>query len=174
MKDKMIINKEIVLTTPWFDVEAKTLKSEKLSPYYAINMSDYVTILALTNNNEILFVKQYRPVLEKYTLELPSGHVEPGQTPEQAAQAELLEETGYKAEKLELLGCINPDPGRLNNKLWCFFTNRIQKHDVQQIEQGIKIYSVQLKDVHKYIEEEAVNHSMNLAAFFLAREKIKI
>ena len=96
-------------------------------------MSDYVTFLALTNNNEILFVKQYRPVLEKYTLELPSGHVEPGQTPEQAAQAELLEETGYKAEKLELLGCINPDPGRLNNKLWRFFTNRIQKHDVQQI-----------------------------------------
>lgn len=170
----MIINKEIVFSTPWFDVEAKTLKSEKLSPYYAINMSDYVTILALTNNNEILFVKQYRPVLEKYTLELPSGHVEPSQTPEQAAQAELLEETGYKAEKLELLGCINSDPGRLSNKLWCFFTNRIQKLDVQQIEQGIEVYSIPLKDVHKYIEQEAVNHSMNLVTFFLAREKIQI
>jgi|TARA_Y100000294_G_scaffold85810_1_gene80346 hypothetical protein len=58
--------------------------------------------------------------------------------------------------------------------LWCFFTNRIQKHDVRQIEQGIEIYSVQLKDVHKYIKQEAVNHSMNLAAFFLAREKIQI
>ena len=171
MKDKMITNKEIVFTTPWFDVEAKTLKSQKLSPYYTLNLSDYVMILALTNNNEILFVKQYRPVLEKYTLELPSGHVEEGQTPEEAARAELLEETGYNIEKIELLGVANPDPGRLNNRLWCYYTDNIKKQDNYEKEQGIEVIKCSQEMFHSLLNDGDLNHAMNLAVFFLARDK---
>ena len=117
-------------------------------------------------------MKQYRPALEKTSLELPSGHVELDQTPEEAARSELLEETGYKVDELELLGKINPDPGRLSNKLWVFFTDKIKKVEDYTIEDGLDVRAFKLVDIKSLIEQNKINHSMNLAAFFLAREKL--
>jgi 8-oxo-dGTP pyrophosphatase MutT (NUDIX family) len=59
--------------------------------------------------------------VEEKTLELPSGHVENGQTPEEAARQELLEETGHVADHFECLGNLWPDTGRLSNRMWGYF-----------------------------------------------------
>ncbi|AFA39831.1 ADP-ribose pyrophosphatase [Pyrobaculum oguniense TE7] len=68
-----------------------------------------VTVLAL-HDGDVLFVRQYRPALGRYTLELPSGVVADGETPEDAAARELEEETGFKPTSLELLfkGIVSP------------------------------------------------------------------
>src|SRR3989339_2096073 len=62
-----------------------------------------VCVLALTPENNVLLVKQYRPGPEKILLELPGGGIEAGEAPEQAAARELLEETGFAGE-LKLVG----------------------------------------------------------------------
>src|SRR5439155_1518885 len=62
-----------------------------------------------------------RPVMGHVVVELPSGHVDPGETPEQAARRELKEETGMIATEMELLGVLAPDVGRLTNRMWCYF-----------------------------------------------------
>lgn len=62
-----------------------------------------VCVLALTKKNEVILVEQYRPGPERILLELPGGGVESGETPENAIQRELLEETGY-AGLIELVG----------------------------------------------------------------------
>ena len=54
-----------------------------------------VCILALTKDNKIVLAKQFRPGPEKVLLELPGGSVDTGETPEEAAKREFLEETGY-------------------------------------------------------------------------------
>jgi ADP-ribose pyrophosphatase len=69
---------------------------------------DTVAVLALTADQEVVLVRQFRPGPEEVLLELPGGRIEAGQTPAEAARAELLEETGFIGE-LGAVGSLLPD-----------------------------------------------------------------
>ena len=90
--------------------------------FHSFKQADYVTMFAVTADKKIPLVRQYRPALDRITLELPSGLLEAGEPPERAAGRELLEETGLVAgSKVEALGSWAPDTARLGNRLWGFF-----------------------------------------------------
>ena len=165
-----IIKSDTVFSTPWFNIEEKTVNGLK-SPYYALTLLDYVSILALTNENQVLLVRQFRPAVKEDTLELPSGHVEEGEKPEEAARRELLEETGYEAKSLELLGVLNPDVGRLSNKLWCFFASNVSKLKDTVAEEGIELCSYSVDQLMNLIQEGKFNHALNISVLFLAMLK---
>ena len=114
---------KVVFHTKWFHIVSRQPPAYA-EPHFSLRTKDYVTIVAVTAEGALLLVRQFRPALWTTTLELPSGHVEPGQTPEEAARAELIEEIGHEAECFELLGNFSPDTGRLGNRLWCFFADR--------------------------------------------------
>jgi ADP-ribose pyrophosphatase len=114
-----ILNRKTEFTTPWFELVSKQVAGQS-APYYALRMQDYVTLVAFTEKAELVLVRQYRPAVERHTLELPSGHVEKDETPEQAARRELAEECGLEARELELLGTLISDTGRNENRLWCY------------------------------------------------------
>lgn len=65
-----------------------------------------VALVALTDEGRVCLVRQYRTALDRVTVELPAGKLDPGEDPEHCARRELLEETGFKAEKLALLTSI--------------------------------------------------------------------
>lgn len=113
-------SKKIVLATNWFEIEEKRLALHP-APYFVLNCADYASIVALTDDDQLVLVRQFRPAIEEYTLELPSGHVEPGETAFSAVVRELSEETGYVADSIEEMGVLRPDTGRLSNRLHCFF-----------------------------------------------------
>lgn len=96
-----------VFECPWFHVHEE--KWENISgfdqePFYRIESPNGVLVLALTNDGEIILVRQFRHAIGSSTLEFPAGSIEVGETPEEAAARELLEETGYRAGTLRLLG----------------------------------------------------------------------
>jgi 8-oxo-dGTP pyrophosphatase MutT (NUDIX family) len=114
-------SKTAVFVTDWFTlVEKRLADSPSSAPYFPLEMSDYVTVAALTQNDELVQVGQNRPAVGERTLELPSGRVDPGEIPIAAAACELMEETGYIADNIEEIGVIRHDIGRLSNRLWCF------------------------------------------------------
>ena len=169
-----IMERNKVFKTPWFEIIAKTVSgSGSDAPYYSLQMPDYVSVVALTEEQEIILVRQYRPAIEDYTLELPSGHVDQGETPEMAALRELYEETGYWAEHAELLGRLQPDTGRLSNKLWCYFVSDAENRN-PVIEQGIEIVICNESDLFDFIEESKFAHAINLACLLLAILKNKL
>ena len=163
---KKILKKSIVFSTPWFEIEEKTIENEIL-PYYALNTLDYVSILALTDKKEVILVKQYRPILNKLTLEIPSGHIEKHQSPEEAARIELLEETGYAAGDLELLGTLDPDAGRFSNKLWCFFTSDIQKRNDVETEKGITPVKCTLEHLFHLVRKGEFTFALNISILLM-------
>ena len=95
------IKTEITYATPWFQIAGKTMR-EGEEPYYSLRLPDYAAVVAITAEERIVIVRQFRPAVERYTLELPSGLIDPGETPAEAARRELLEETGYEADDLEV------------------------------------------------------------------------
>ena len=85
-----------------------------------------VCVAALTDENELLFVRQYRYPFGEVLPELPAGKLEPGEPPLPAAQRELAEETGAAAAHWEDLGLFYPSPGYCGEKLWLYFATGLE------------------------------------------------
>jgi ADP-ribose pyrophosphatase len=88
--------------------------------YYAIEQPNYVTALATTREGRILLVRQYRPAIERYSLELPGGLVEQSEDPATAVARELLDETGYATEMITLIGKTATCSSRISNQMYSF------------------------------------------------------
>jgi ADP-ribose pyrophosphatase len=102
-----------------FDVHRVTMASPITGdshPFYRIASPAWVNVVALTTSDELVMVRQFRHGARAVTLEIPGGLVDPGETPEAAAARELLEETGYRADRLTSLGSINPNPALFANR----------------------------------------------------------
>ena len=76
-----------------------------------------VLIIPFLKPGELIMLKQFRPVLNKYLFELPAGTRDISETPLACAHRELIEETGYAAKKMTLLGKIYPVPGYSTEKI---------------------------------------------------------
>ncbi len=70
-----------------------------------------VALVAIDDDDRVLLVKQYRHAAKQVMTEIPAGTLEPGEDPTEAAARELVEETGYSADRIERIGGIYPSPG---------------------------------------------------------------
>ncbi|MBK7870951.1 MAG: NUDIX hydrolase [Saprospiraceae bacterium] len=93
---------------------------------------DAANIVAVTNDQQILFVSQFRFGTSENMLELPGGIVDPGENHNQAALRELREETGYSGEHWTYLGNISSNP--------VFMTNRIHHYLAENVEQTHELH----------------------------------
>lgn len=82
--------------------------------------NDWCNVLALTPDDQVVLIWQYRFGTDALSLEIPGGVIETGEAPEHAAIRELREETGYEAERLELLLEVEPNPAIQNNRQYTF------------------------------------------------------
>lgn len=107
-----------VFSTPWFYVEALPSPDSDLlnHPFYRIVEAEGVFALVLTEMDELVMVRQYRPAIGQKTLEFPAGAVDVGETPLDAIRRELCEETGFQCSTILLMGGGVLKPNR--NKCW--------------------------------------------------------
>ena len=156
---------EIVFSTPFFDLLAKTMKPGE-EPYYSLRVPDFAVIVALTEDGRMLAVRQYRPSVEQYTVELPSGLVDPGENALQTATRELLEETGYAAGEMELLGPLFPEAGRLGNQSWTCFARGVRR--VAEAEAGIQVIAYSMEELGAAIRSGEFSHAPHVGSVLVA------
>ena len=165
------IQTEEVFSTPWFSLVAKSVEGES-DPHYAISAEDYVTVVALSRDDRFILVRQFRPAVEGYTLEFPAGHLDAGESPKDSANRELIEETGYRAGDLQLLGCLHPDTGRLANRMWVFLARDLEPPGEEFFpEDGIEVFTYSRGELAEMIATGKFVHALHLAALFLAMGK---
>jgi 8-oxo-dGTP pyrophosphatase MutT (NUDIX family) len=135
---------------PWAEVESLLLQDCRVftvsrtlarsphtgepHPFYRIDAADWVNILALTDRDEIVMVRQYRHGERGVTLEIPGGIVDPGESGAIAAARELLEETGYLAGEVTRLGVVNPNPALFGNRTETYVARGVRR--VAEIQNG--------------------------------------
>ena len=146
-----ISSRRTVFATDWFVLEEKQLSSGG-EPYFALKCPDFTSIVALTENDELVLVRQYRPAVEAYTLELPSGHVDIGETALAAAARELAEETGYVGNTIDEMAIIYSDPGRMSNRLFCCFARVHFSSNAWQAEPDVEPITIPRTELLRSIE----------------------
>ena len=167
------MTRSVVFETPWCRLLTEALPDGE--PYYMLDVPDYVAIVARTSAGGVMLVRQHRPVVGRETLELPSGHVDAGESPEQAARRELLEETGMEAGSIELLGVLVPDVGRLVNRMWCYFAPDVTPAVAPvPAEQGLTCIEVPEQELLAMALDGRIDHALNLAVLFLAVSKARL
>ena len=138
-------NKQTVFQTEWFSIEQESfnqIESLKGKPYYRINSPDGVIILAVTETDEIILVKQFRPALNQYTLEFPSGAINESEFPQEAAARELYEETGFVCKSLKCLGKGRIMMNRHNSRDFAFYGTGAVKHPKFEGKEDIEVVLV--------------------------------
>ncbi|HZH93201.1 MAG TPA: NUDIX hydrolase [Tissierellaceae bacterium] len=134
-------------------IDTVELPDKKYSKREIVEHPGGVAIVALTKDNRILLVRQYRKATDKVLLELPAGKLEVNEEPKETAIRELKEETGYTAEKLEYLLECYTSPGFSSEKIYLFFGDNLEQGD-QELESGefIDVESYTVEEVKKLVD----------------------
>lgn len=109
-----------------------------------------VAIIPITENNELILVKQFRKPYDEELLEVPAGKIEADEMPEICAARELKEETGYEAEKIDFMTVMYPSPGYTDEKIYIYKAEGL-------IEGEIALDTDEFLHTEKYSLEKAVD-----------------
>ncbi|WP_415409284.1 NUDIX hydrolase [Staphylococcus agnetis] len=142
------------------------LPNQETSYREVVKHNGAVAICALTPDQKVILVKQYRKALEDTLLEIPAGKLEPNESRINAAKRELEEETGYIADELKLIGEVYGAPGFTNELISIYFANHVEKGQMQLDEDEFveKIYYT-LDEVEKAVNHRQIKDAKTLIAF---------
>ncbi|MFC1606555.1 NUDIX hydrolase [Candidatus Latescibacterota bacterium] len=167
----MTNDKKVVFETDWFSVEQENfdhIESLQGMPFYRIVQPDGVIILAFTDYNEIVLIQQFRPALNNYTVELPSGDKHTSEKPHEAAARELYEETGYICKELTQIGDGTNLVNRINSKFFAFLgTGATQNPDFQP-EEDIRVVLKQPDEFKAMVQSGEFDNLAMLGLLVLA------
>jgi len=137
--------------------------------FYIIESPDWINVVAITKDNQFILVKQHRLGTNEFTIETPAGIIEKDEPPEEAAQRELLEETGYKANELLLLKKLSSNPAVFNNQIFFFLARDCKKIAFQNLDktEDIEIQLHSSDEVISMIKDGSINHSIIITALSL-------
>jgi 8-oxo-dGTP pyrophosphatase MutT (NUDIX family) len=136
--------------------------------FIVLESAPWVNVIALTDREEALLIRQYRHGIGEVTLEIPGGLVEDADGPRAAAQRELLEETGYRAQEWIDLGRVHPNPAIQNNDCHTFLALGAKPAESQSLDdkEDIEVVLRPLAEIPRLIREGAITHSLVICAFW--------
>jgi 8-oxo-dGTP pyrophosphatase MutT (NUDIX family) len=135
--------------------------------FYVLDCPAWCNIIPITKNDEVVLIEQFRQGIEAISLEIPGGIVDEGETPERAAERELLEETGYAAGEIVFLGKSHPNPAIQNNFVYHYAAFGCEKKQEPRFDSSEHCVErlVPRAEIDDLILNEEITHSLVLAGF---------
>jgi len=131
-------------------------------------------MVPLKDDGSLIMVHQYRHAVGDYIWEIPAGTLDPGESPLVCAKRELIEETGYSANRWEKLGEIVPVPGYSDEKIHVFLATDLctarQQLDPDEI---IHVQEIPLGEAFDMIERGEIKDSKTISSLFFAKTRLE-
>ncbi|HEY6561444.1 MAG TPA: NUDIX hydrolase [Polyangiaceae bacterium] len=176
MKPWKVRKSRVVLDRKWLRVREEHVElstGQEIEEFHVLEGPNWVGVLALTEDERVVLVDQYRHGIAALSRELPAGVIEPDESPLAAAQRELLEETGCAAEDWHPLIHFATEPARHTTMAQFFVARKARFVSEQRLDPGEQMSVVCLTptEVFEQIESGAIRHATHVAAIALARVK---
>jgi 8-oxo-dGTP pyrophosphatase MutT (NUDIX family) len=175
-----ILSSEYLFDDLWFKVRkdiCETPQGKIVNPYYVYEFPEWATAFALTEENKVILVRQYRHAVGEECIELPGGCVDDTDKNAEAAIArELLEETGYLFTSYEYLGKISANPSTNANWMNMFLARGGKKVSEQALD-GNEEITVELyttDEVKQLLKENKIIQAMHVTCILYAFVKLGI
>jgi ADP-ribose pyrophosphatase len=136
--------------------------------YYVLEYPNWANAVALTKENKIILVRQYRFAADIISLEVPGGVVDDGEAPADGILRELREETGYTFESCELIATLYPNPATSTNQTFTYLLKggiktheqHLDEHEILNVEE----YSIE--EVKQLLKDQKIDQALHVAALF--------
>ena len=137
--------------------------------FVVMTAPDWVNVIALTPDLQLILVRQFRFGIDDFSLEIPGGVMERGEDPLVAARRELCEETGYTGEIVRRLGRVRPNPAIMSNfcHLVCVENVRRTAELAWDRDEEIEVITAPVDDVYAWARTGRISHALVLDALFL-------
>ena len=170
MSEARIVETTLQKLSPWVTLLARSVArgSETPQVYHSLTQADYVSVLAVSSSGQVPLVKQFRPAIQRTTIELPGGLLDSDEPPAAVAARELAEEAGFEAAgEPILLGKLLPDTGRLENRFWAYFA-KAEPIAEWRGEPGIERVLYTEEQLRRAVLEGTFDHALHIAVIGLA------
>lgn len=162
---------ETIARTPIFELRALTARSpsrpDETGRFVYLDSADWVNVIALTAQSEVVVIEQFRHGRREVTVEIPGGMVDPGEDPLAAGLRELLEETGYEGHDASIIGRVTPNPAILNNHCHTVLVRGVSRVREPALEthEEIGVRLVPVRQIDALIADGTIDHALVVAAF---------
>lgn len=143
----------------------------KESDFFIIDSPDWVNVVAITSGGEFVMIEQFRHGTCETGLELPGGLIDEGESPEEAAKRELLEETGYSSADWIAIGSCSPNPAIQTNTMYYFLARDCEKTAEIELDANESIVTklVDKKQIPRLIADGSIIHGLAVAGILYYR-----
>ena len=150
------------------EVTAISPKTGNAHGFFVLDTVDWVNVLPITADQEVVFVRQYRHGSDAISLEILGGMVDPGEAQIVSAARECLEESGFRASHLTSLGVLNPNPAVFNNQLHTFVAeNVVIEGDIQNTAtEQTEVVLVPRAELASYLLDGRIDHALVAATLW--------
>ena len=163
-----VLESEYLVRRPWLTARRDRLElpdGRIIPEYYVLEYPDWVNVIAITKDGQFVMERQYRHAARKISLELPCGVMEEGETPLEAAQRELLEETGFGGGQWKKLMELSPNPSAMSNTTHCFLAIGVEKIAEQHLDETeeLSVLFMTKGEVKRMLNENQICQALMVA-----------
>lgn len=175
-----IISSQLVFDHPWYKLRQDVVKLPSgriVDDYFVSVRAEVAMAVALTEDRQLILVRQYKHGAQKITIEIPAGTFDPAQeTAAQAAQRELLEETGYAGAEAEHLVTLIDNPTKDTNSISIWLVQNCRQVAGQNLDpnEEIEVMLVPLPQARHMVLSGQIAVSGSVAGLLLAFERLAV